>query len=103
MWNHFSDIISFRVIVEFCNWFVVILFTGCKLPLVSDWLSSYCRIFRDVPSDITIDVNGGTFALHKVSYFTVIYSEFVQQVMYIVMNLASCSAWNFSSFFFFSK
>lgn len=69
--------------------------------MVSDWLSSYCRIFRDVPSDITIDVNGGTFALHKVSYFAVIYSEFVQQVMYIVMNLASCSAWNFSSFFFF--
>ncbi|KAJ8432536.1 hypothetical protein Cgig2_009300 [Carnegiea gigantea] len=28
-------------------------------------LLSFCRIFRDVPSDITIDVAGGTFALHK--------------------------------------
>ncbi|KAG5566803.1 hypothetical protein RHGRI_002371 [Rhododendron griersonianum] len=32
------------------------------------------RIFRDVPSDITIEVTGGTFALHKISgtyfYFT---------------------------------
>jgi hypothetical protein len=38
---------------SFCNQIGCYLFFG--------------RIFRDVPSDITIEVSGGTFALHKVS------------------------------------
>jgi hypothetical protein len=40
------------------------------VPFVSKLIGCYLffgRIFRDVPSDITIEVSGGTFALHKVS------------------------------------
>lgn len=29
---------------------------------------TYCRVFRDVPSDITIEVTGTTFSLHKVRF-----------------------------------
>lgn len=30
----------------------------------------FCRVFRDVPSDIIIEVEGGAFSLHKVRLCT---------------------------------
>lgn len=34
-------------------------------------MTIFCRVFRDVPSDITIEVNGGSFSLHKASIYIV--------------------------------
>lgn len=41
---------------------------------MSVWLFMFCRIFRDVPSDITIQVNGGAFSLHKVTICVVLFT-----------------------------
>lgn len=34
--------------------------------MIDEMLLHCCRIFRDVPSDITIEVNGAIFSLHRV-------------------------------------
>lgn len=41
-----------------------------------------CRIFRDVPSDITIEVSGGTFALHKVGFLIHILNLFIHLLLF---------------------
>ncbi|KAK6259778.1 hypothetical protein SCA6_014252 [Theobroma cacao] len=47
-------------------------------------------IFRDVPSDITIEVNGGTFALHKHKLGDpVILHHFVSHVRLFALNFWS--------------
>lgn len=43
------------------------------------WLISYFyllyRVFRDVPSDITIEVDGAIFSLHKVKFFILVVNQ----------------------------
>lgn len=36
------------------------------LLITADWVLFSDRVSRDVPSDITIEVDGDTFSLHKV-------------------------------------
>ncbi|KAK7814672.1 btb/poz domain-containing protein [Quercus suber] len=38
----------------------------CARQRCNEWFVFCSGIFRDVPSDITIEVSGGTFSLHKV-------------------------------------
>lgn len=47
-----------------------------------------CRIFRDVPSDITIEVSGGTFALHKVGFLIRILNLFIHLLLFGLLLLS---------------